>query len=217
MSQPTQAPTARVSLDERMSRPLPAAITVGTLLLVMIALEVVDALVPANLDLWGIHAQEVDGLPGIFSAPFLHGGFGHLWSNAIPFVVLGFLTAIGGMRRFVLASIGTVVISGLFAWAFTFGSGTQIIIGASGWVFGLLTYLLARGIFTRNVGQILVSVVVLVLYGGLLWGVLPGQAGISWQGHLGGAVGGIVMAWLLSRSARRTPQPARSPAGVGRT
>ena len=183
--------------------------TVGALLLVMVVLEVVDAAIPANLDLWGIHAQEVEGLPGIFSAPFLHHGFEHLWSNAIPFFVLGFLAAIGGMKRFVLASIGIIIVSGLFAWAFTFGSGTQIIVGASGWVFGLLTYLLARGVLTRNVGQILVSVIVLVLYGSILWGVLPGKAGISWQGHLGGAIGGLLMAWLLTRSGGRKPQSSK--------
>lgn len=206
MSQPVHAATERASLDERLSRPLPVAITVGVLLLIMIALEAVDALVSANLDLWGIHAQEVDGLPGIFSAPFLHSGFGHLWSNAIPFFVLGFLAALGGMLRFAMASLGIIVISGLFAWAFTFGDGTQIVIGASGWVFGLLTYLLARGVLARNAGQIVVSVVVLVLYGGILWGIFPGEAGVSWQGHLGGAVGGLLMAWLLNRPSRRRPQ-----------
>lgn len=210
MSQPTSAPVKRASLDERLSRPLPAAIVVGSLLLVMVVLEAVDAAISANLDLWGIHAQEVDGLPGIFSAPFLHAGFGHLWSNAIPFFVLGWLVAIGGMRRFVLASIGIIIVSGLFAWAFTFGTGTQIIIGASGWVFGLLTYLLARGVFTRNVKQIIISVVVLALYGGILLGVFPTEAGVSWQGHLGGAIGGVLMAWLLSRGDRRTPQRDRT-------
>lgn len=204
------APASALSLDERLSRPLPAAITVGVLLAVMLVLEIVDAAVPADLDQYGIHAQEVDGLPGIFSAPFLHAGFGHLWSNAVPFFVLGFLTAVGGMKRFVLASIGIIIISGLFAWALTFGSGTQIIVGASGWVFGLLTYLLARGVFTRNGKQILVSLVVLVLYGSILLGVLPGEAGISWQGHLGGAVAGVLMAWLLTRSERKTVAAAKS-------
>jgi membrane associated rhomboid family serine protease len=70
-------------------------------------------------------------------------------------------------------------------------------IGASGLIFGWLTYLIVRGIFSRRVGQILLGVVILVMYGGLLWGVLPGQEGISWQGHLFGAVGGVIAAWLL--------------------
>ncbi|WP_106848408.1 rhomboid family intramembrane serine protease [Blastococcus sp. Marseille-P5729] len=195
-------PETKQSLDERLSRPLPALITVGVLLLVMVVLEIVDAAIPANLDLYGIEAQEPDGLPGIFSAPFLHHGFAHLWSNAVPFFVLGFLTIIGGMKRFVLASIGIIIISGLFAWGLTFGPGTQIIVGASGWVFGLLTYLLARGVFTRNGKQIVISVVVLALYGSVLLGIFPTEAGVSWQGHLGGAVAGVLMAWLLSRGDR---------------
>lgn len=210
------APETKQSLDERLSRPLPALITVGVLLLVMVVLEIVDAAVPADLDLYGIEAQEPDGLPGIVSAPFLHHGFPHLWSNAVPFFVLGFLTIIGGMKRFVLASIGIIIISGLFAWGLTFGSGTQIIVGASGWVFGLLTYLMARGVFTRNGKQIVISVIVLALYGSVLLGIFPTEAGISWQGHLGGAIGGVLMAWLLSRreraarsASRRTTDPVR--------
>lgn len=204
------APETKQSLDERLSRPLPALITVGVLLLVMVVLEIVDAAVPADLDHYGIEAQEVDGLPGIFSAPFLHHGFAHLWSNAVPFFVLGFLTIIGGMKRFVLASIGIIVISGLFAWGLTFGSGTQIIVGASGWVFGLLTYLLARGVFTRNGKQIVISLVVLALYGSVLLGIFPTEAGISWQGHLGGAIAGVLMAWLLSRGDRARRSASRS-------
>lgn len=202
--------TVREPIGERLSRPLPAAIIVGALLLVMVVLEIIDAAVPADLDMYGIQAQEADGLPGIFSAPFLHHGFAHLWSNAVPFVVLGWLTIIGGIKRFILASIGIIIISGLFAWGLTFGAGTQVIVGASGWVFGLLTYLLARGIFTRNARQIVISVVVLLLYGSVLFGVLPGKTGISWQGHLGGALGGVLMAWLLSRGDRRTAALAGS-------
>lgn len=211
MSAPTVTPRQgeqRLTLDERFARPLPAAIVVGALLLVMVVLEILDAALPVELDRYGIQAQEADGLPGIASAPFLHAGFGHLWANAVPFFVLGWLTVIGGLKRFILASIGIIVISGLFAWAFTFGAGTQIVVGASGWVFGLLTYLLARGVFTRNAKQIVVSVVVLALYGGILLGVLPGQAGVSWQGHLGGAFAGVLMAWLLSRRDRRDRREA---------
>lgn len=203
MTTPTRTPEPTRSLDERLSRPLPAAIAVGVLLLVMVVLEIIDSASPADLDLYGIHAQEADGLPGILSAPFLHHGFAHLWSNALPFFVLGWLTILGGFRRFVLASIGIIIISGLFAWAFTFGAGTQVIVGASGWVFGLITYLLARGIFTRNGKQIVISIVVLVMYGSVLFGIFPGRAGISWQGHLGGAIAGVLMAWLLSRGERR--------------
>ncbi|GAB3304441.1 rhomboid family intramembrane serine protease [Epidermidibacterium keratini] len=185
-----------------LSRPLGAAIVMLAILAVMFGLEVFDQASPVDLDTYGIEAQELDGLPGIFSAPFLHAGYAHLWSNAVPLFVLGWLTLIGGLAQFLVAALGIIVASGLFAWAFTFGDGTQYVIGASGLVFGLLTYLLARGIFTRNGKQILISVVVFVLYGTVLFGVLPTDSGVSWQAHLGGAIGGVVMAWVLSRRQR---------------
>ena len=78
----------------------------------------------------------------------------------------------------------------------------MVILGASGLIFGWLTYLLARGIWSRRAGQVIIAVLVLLVYGGLIFGVLPGQPGISWQAHLGGAVGGVLAAWLLHR--RRT-------------
>jgi membrane associated rhomboid family serine protease len=91
----------------------------------------------------------------------------------------------------------SVVSSGLTAWLLT-PAGT-IVLGASGLIFGWLTYLLVRGVWSRRPGQVALAVVVLLVYGGLLWGVLPGAAGISWQAHLGGAAGGVLAAWLLHR------------------
>lgn len=199
-----------------LSRPLGAAIVMLAILAVMFGLEVYDQASPVELDTYGIEAQEPEGLPGIFSAPFLHAGYAHLWSNAVPLFVLGWLTLLGGLAQFLIASLGIIVASGLFAWALTFGDGTQYVIGASGLVFGLLTYLLARGIFNRNGKQILISVVVFVLYGTVLFGVLPTDSGVSWQAHLGGAIGGVVMAWLLSRR-QRTRRASTSTTGAAPT
>ena len=160
-------------------------------------LEVVDTLTGHQLDNLGIHAQEIDGLPGIISAPFLHAGWDHLISNSVPFFVLGFLVLLGGLARWLLSSLISIITSGLAAWLLT--PGQVIILGASGLIFGWLTYLLARGLWSRRPGQVVVAVLVLVFYGGLIFGVLPGQAGVSWQAHLGGAVGGVFAAWLLHR------------------
>lgn len=200
-----------------LERPLGAAIFMLVILGVMTGLEIFDQSSSVDLDTYGIEAQEVSGLPGIFTAPFLHAGFGHLWSNAVPLFVLGWLTLIGGLARFLLASLGIIIVSGLFAWSFTFGEGTQYVLGASGLVFGLLTYLLARGIFTRNGKQILVAAIVFVLYGTVLFGVLPTSSGVSWQAHLGGAIGGVLMAWLLSRGARKDARPTSSQPQPGPT
>ncbi|HEY9566401.1 MAG TPA: rhomboid family intramembrane serine protease, partial [Nocardioides sp.] len=115
--------------------------------------------------------------------------------NTFPALVLGFLILLSGLRTWVGVTLVVWVIGGFGTWLT--GGDNSVHIGASGLIFGWLTYLIVRGIFSRRVGQILLGVVILVMYGGLLWGVLPGQEGISWQGHLFGAVGGVIAAWLL--------------------
>jgi membrane associated rhomboid family serine protease len=164
-------------------------------------LEILDQLSGNQLDQLGIHAREVDGMPEIFSAPFLHAGWDHLISNSLPFLVLGFLVLLSGLARWLISSLIIIVVSGMTAWFLT--PANTIILGASGLIFGWLTYLLARGIWSRRPAQVAVAVVVLLVYGGLIWGVIPSAAGISWQAHLGGAVGGVLAAWLLHRRASR--------------
>ena len=200
-------------------RPLGAAIFMLAVLALMYIVEVVDQSSNLKLDQYGIEAQRVDGLPGIFTAPFLHDGYGHLSANALPFLLLGWLTLIGGLKRFVIVTISVIITSGLFAWALTFPKANTAVyvVGASGLITGWLAYLLFRGIFTRNVGQIAVSVIVLLLYGGVLWGVFPQAEGVSWQGHLGGAVGGLLLAWLLRRSGPTALKPkAKQPKAAKR-
>ena len=120
--------------------------------------------------------------------------------------MLGFLVLLGGVARWLLSSLTSILASGLFAWLLT--PADTIILGASGLVFGWLTYLIVRGVWSRRPAQVLVGLAVLLVYGGLIWGVLPGAAGISWQAHLGGALGGVLAAWLLHR---RAPAPAPAP------
>ncbi len=184
-------------------RPGAAALIMMGLLAWLWLLEVIDTLTGHQLDNLGIHAQEIDGLPGIIAAPFLHAGWDHLISNSVPFFVLGFLVLLGGLARWLLSSLISIITSGLTAWLLT--PAEVVILGASGLIFGWLTYLLARGLWSRSVAQIAVAVAVLVVYGSLIWGVLPGAAGVSWQAHLGGAIGGVLAAWLLHRRADRRP------------
>src|SRR5215216_2731560 len=181
------------------ARPGWAALIMLLLLAGMWMLELLDQLSGNQLDQLGIHARDVDGMPEILTAPFLHAGWDHLISNSLPFVVLGFLVLLSGLARWLVASLIIIVISGLTAWFLT--PANTIILGASGLIFGWLTYLLARGLWSRRPAQVVVAVIVLLLYGGLIWGVLPGSAGVSWQAHLGGAIGGVVAAWLLHRRA----------------
>src|SRR5699024_8581607 len=127
----------------------------------------------------------------IFVAPWLHFGWDHLFANAIPFAVLGFLIRVTAtFGKWLASTVVSIIVSGLFAWLLS--PVFTIVAGASGLIFGWLTFLLARGIFNRDWKQIAIAVVVFALYGGVLWGVLPQQAGVSWQAHLGGAVGGVL-------------------------
>ena len=189
-------------------RPLHAVVVMAVLLAGLWVVEGLDQLSGNALDTYGIHARDVDGLPEIFTAPLLHAGWEHLASNSVPFFALGLLVLLGGAARWVVSTLVSVVSSGLTAWLLT-PAGT-VVLGASGLVFGWLTYLLARGLWSRRPAQVALAVVILLVYGGLLWGVLPGAPGISWQAHLGGAVGGVLAAWLLHRRDAGRPRTATS-------
>jgi membrane associated rhomboid family serine protease len=188
------------------ARPGWAALIMLLMLAGMWMLELLDQLSGNQLDQLGIHARELDGMPEILTAPFLHAGWDHLISNSLPFVVLGFLVLLSGLARWLVASLIIIVVSGLTAWFLT--PANTIILGASGLIFGWMTYLLARGLWSRRPAQVVIAVLVLLVYGGLIWGVFPSGAGISWQAHLGGAVAGVLAAWLLHRRATRKAVPA---------
>jgi membrane associated rhomboid family serine protease len=168
---------------------------------VMWVLEVIDHVANTNLDSNGIHPHDVDGLPGIAFAPFLHAGWGHLIGNTIPFLLLGGMIALSGLARVAATTAIVALVGGLGVWLFA-ASGSDHI-GASGIVFGYATYLIARGLFSRNLFHLVVGAVVIAVYGStLLFGLAP-RDGISWQGHLFGGIGGIVAARVLDRRAAR--------------
>ncbi|MCT7967214.1 rhomboid family intramembrane serine protease [Laspinema sp. D1] len=149
-----------------------------------------------SLLIYGVLPRNPDTLRGILFMPFLHGGFPHLIANTVPFLTLGWFVMLREIRDFWVVTAVTMLVSGLGVWLF--GSpGWHI--GASGLVFGYLGYLLSRGFFERNLPSILLSIIVGILYGGIIIGVLPIQAGVSWEGHLFGLIGGGIAAWWLSR------------------
>ncbi|HEU4658281.1 MAG TPA: rhomboid family intramembrane serine protease [Capillimicrobium sp.] len=169
--------------------------------------EVVDLILGGDLDAYGIEPQEADGLVGVATAPFLHAGFGHLVGNTIPFLLLGATIALAGLARVVWVTVVVALTAGFGTWA-TAPPGT-VHIGASGVVFGYASYLVSRAFFSRSLVHAAVGIVVIALYGGtVLFGMLP-ERGISWQGHLFGALGGVLAAWLLERR-RPTPAPSAS-------
>jgi membrane associated rhomboid family serine protease len=172
------------------------ALILGLCVALAWGVELVDQVVfRGSLDRYGIQPRTVTGLWGILAAPVLHAGWLHVAANTLPFVVLGWLVMLRRTSDFLVVTVLAVVIGGLGVWVF--GAGNSVHVGASGLIFGYLGYLLARGFFERSVWAVVLGLVALVLYGGVLWGVLPGQPGISWEGHLFGFFGGVVAARLL--------------------
>lgn len=165
------------------------------LLGIMWAVEILDHLPFLHLDRFGIQPRRAAGLPGIVLAPFLHDGLGHLIVNSVPFIVLGGIVLLGGARMFWGVTIFVTLLGGLGVWLFAGSFSNHL--GASGLIFGYLGFVLARGVFEKSLPWMLVACAVLVVYGGLLFGVLPSQAGVSWQGHLFGFLAGIGAARLM--------------------
>src|SRR6186997_2116975 len=153
---------------------------------------------------YGIIPRTVIGLRGIVFAPFLHGSFAHLLANTVPFVVLGWLVMLRDKRHFGRVTIAAALGSGLLSWLL--GAPGSVHIGASGVIFGYLGYLMLSGWYTRSFGSVLLSLLVTLVWGSLVFGMIPGQVGISWPAHIGGFLGGV----LAARSLKGTNTLARN-------
>lgn len=151
--------------------------------------------------------RDLSRLPGIIAMTFLHGSIGHLLSNTVPLIIL--MTLLSGSRANSWQTVAMIVVTGgALLWLFgRNGTDSHIVshIGASLLVFGLITFFLAAAWFEMRVVSIVIAVLVGVLYGGsLLWGVVPMQRGVSWDGHLCGAIAGVIVAFLQSRLTSRS-------------
>jgi len=174
-------------------------------LLIMWVVECLNFVARGSLDQFGIVPRSPDGLVGIVLAPFLHASFTHLIANTLPYLTLGWIIVLRRTGDFVWVSLIAALAAGIGTWLVA--PPNTVHVGASGVVFGYLGFLLSRGYFERSLSSILLSILIGVVYGGLLWGMLPGQSGISWQGHVFGFVGGIAAARLLAQN--RPGRPAR--------
>ncbi|MFI0357150.1 rhomboid family intramembrane serine protease [Actinomadura sp. 9N407] len=181
------------------ARALSAAIIIGVVTAGMWVLEIADYVMGGALDDYGIQPHDVGDLTDIFTAPFMHGGFGHLIGNTVPFVILGFLAAVRGTVKFLLASLIIIVVGGLGVW---FASSANTL-GSSILIFGFFGYLLGRGLFERRLLDLAIAVGVVLLYGTMIFGVLPSDPSVSWQGHLFGLIGGVLGSWVLRRGPDR--------------
>jgi membrane associated rhomboid family serine protease len=180
--------------------PVLAAVVVAGFVGFLYVVEAFDTLLGGRLNDDGVIPRDFSEWDNLAWFPFLHADWAHLTSNAVPLLILGFLATSGGVKQFFQITAVIWLTSGLGVWVFgSYGSH----IGASGLVFGFLVFLLVRGLFARSAWQIVVAVLVFAAYGAALWGVLPGQPGISWEGHLFGALGGVLAAWGVARDSRR--------------
>lgn len=187
-------------------------ITILSFVALLYVIELIDSLSRHQLDNNGIRPLETDGLTGIIFAPLLHSNWEHLMANTVPALVLGFLMTLAGMARFIFATVIIWIVGGFGTWLIgDVGAHCPYVgvrcetnhIGASGLIFGWLAFLIVFGFFTRKLWEIVVGVIVLFVYGSVLLGVLPGMPGVSWQGHLCGALAGILAAYLLSGPERK--------------
>jgi membrane associated rhomboid family serine protease len=164
---------------------------------VLWVLEIIDELLlRGGLNYFGIRPRQWVGLRGILIAPLLHGNLQHLATNTMPFIILGWLVMIRGLYDFLIVTAIAWITSGLGVWFLASSRSNHI--GASGLIFGYLGFLLTRGYVERSILAIAIAILASVLYGGLIWGILPLRRGVSWQGHLFGLVGGILTAWYLT-------------------
>lgn len=142
----------------------------------------------------GILPRNISGLVGIFTSPLIHGGYSHLISNTAPLVVMGlgifYFYPKVAYKVFTLIYLGT----GILVWIF---AREVYHIGASGIIYGFVSFLFFSGIFRKDNRSIALALVVIFLYGGLIWGVLPVEKGVSWESHLFGAIVGIIPAFIF--------------------
>ncbi|WP_367605611.1 rhomboid family intramembrane serine protease [Legionella sp. W05-934-2] len=142
---------------------------------------------------FGIFPRHIRGLPGVFFAPFIHADFNHLFFNTIPFIVLANFIMIQGVSLFYNISIFIIIVSGLITWVI---GKRGIHIGASGLITGYWAYLLADGFQNPSLTTVIVALIVVYYFAGIFFGLFPSKKGVSWEGHLSGAIAGVLVVVL---------------------
>jgi membrane associated rhomboid family serine protease len=182
----------------------------AAIVVLMWIVEVINTLDSNRLDGDGIYGRSFSHLWGVVTAPFIHASFQHLFSNTIPFAFMGLIIALRGAARLAIVTLIVILVGGLGTWLTSPANVPTV--GASGVVFGYAAYLLVRGFFNRSLLELLTGTVVGAVWGGALLASIVPHYGVSWQGHVCGAIGGVVAAWLLAREQR--PGGAREPSAA---
>ena len=157
------------------------------------AIELINFSIGHRLSDWGILPRTLKGLKGIPLSPFLHASLIHVMMNTIPLAVLGGFVMLHGRQIFFEISIIIILVSGTALWLL---GRSSYHVGASGLIFGYFGYLVLRAWYDRSLKSFIIAFVTVVLYGGIIWGLLPTFSRISWEGHLFGLLAGILAARL---------------------
>ena len=160
---------------------------------------------------YGIVPRHLAGLPGIFWAPFLHTSFRHLAANTVPLLVLGGILCLRGRGEFLEVTASGVLLGGFITWII---ARTANHVGASGLIFCYFSYIASSAWFNRSIGTLLLSLVCIIGYGGMLRGILPTSAAVSWEGHLAGLISGIALAWISAKTRKDGTGPSEAPRSV---
>ncbi|KZX83773.1 rhomboid family intramembrane serine protease [Oleiphilus sp. HI0009] len=171
------------------------------LVLIMILVHVINVVLDGQLNQYGIIPRSVAHWFHIFTSPFIHGDLGHLINNLFGLAIFSALCLFRSTSLYVACSIFVIVLTGVLIWCFARG---VIHIGASGWIFGLWSFSIAIAWFDRRLINILCGFVVVFLYGGMIYGLLPNDPKISFEAHLFGAISGALFAFLHSLFLKRS-------------
>lgn len=167
----------------------------------MYIFEIVEYIFDVRMSFLGVYPLEVKGLAGILLMPFVHGEWSHILANTAPFFILSTALFYFYSDISVRVFIGIWVLSGIWVW---FGGRPSWHIGASGVIYGLSSFLFLSGLIRKDSRLAALSLIVIFLYGSLVWGVFPDffpkEKNVSWEGHLGGAVSGVIMALYYRKS-----------------
>src|SRR5215470_8667556 len=147
-----------------------------------------------ELNQYGIIPRRISSLPGILFAPFLHSSLSHIAANSLPLLILGAILCARSKGEFIVVSVCGMLFGGGLTWLFARHAAH---IGASGLVFCYFGYLSSLAYFRRSMGTLLLSVICIVAYGGMIRGILPTSAAVSWEGHLAGLLTGIGAGWFM--------------------
>lgn len=172
-----------------------------TFVVIFWVIQVIKYVTGSSLFGLGILPRSVDGLLGIVTAPFIHGDFEHLIANTLPFFFLSCLLFIFYEKRASVFLLLIWVTAGLITWIIGRPASH---IGVSGIIYGLASFLVFGGVFSKNWKLITISILVVVFYSGLIWGIFPTESQVSWEGHLAGALGGFLWAFLYRKTLQRT-------------